>query len=330
MDFRTTISLRPSAFEINLETQVLSIGSCFSNCMGIRLLENKFKVIANPFGTIFNPLSIFRLLSYAVTGSRPPEETYVSASDVWKNLDFHSEFSATDKNVLEEMISTAISNVGKEFAHLSYLLITPGTAMVYETKKANYLVANCHKLPPDMFYPKRLLEVEEIIGAFEMLKQHIEKLNPNIRYIFTVSPVRHLKDTLELNSWSKSVLLLAVKKLAHSYENVEYFPSYEIMMDDLRDYRFYNPDMLHPSSIAEDYIWEKFAECYFRDDTVGFLKKWAKIKEALAHRPFHPESPSHQRFILKTISNLSALDNIVDVAKEMEILNARLYEKPKV
>ena len=311
MDFRTTISLRPSAFEINLETQVLSIGSCFSNCMGIRLLENKFKVIANPFGTIFNPLSIFRLLSYAVTGSRPPEETYVSASDVWKNLDFHSEFSATDKNVLEEMISTAISNVGKEFAHLSYLLITPGTAMVYETKKANYLVANCHKLPQKNF-TKELLSIEEISKSNHNIFEKISEVNPTATLINTVSPVRHVKDGFAENSLSKAHLLSAI----HSFINLKssivnrksfYFPSFEIMMDELRDYRFYSDDMLHPNKTAIEIIWQKFSAVWIASETNSLQKEIAQIQSGLLHKPFNPESAEHIRFLEKLQNKIAVV-----------------------
>lgn len=295
--------------------------------MGARLKENKFDVITNPFGTIFNPISIFRLIDYAATGNLPPSNTYVENEGIWKNLDFHSDFSASDKQTLEASIAATIRMVKERLPALSYLLITPGTALVYETKTENRLVANCHKLPASFFNHKRMLEVDEIMNAFEQLKQKLEILNPNIRYIFTVSPVRHVKDTLELNSWSKSTLLLAVKKMSIAYENVEYFPSYEIMMDDLRDYRFYTSDMLHPTTIAEDYIWNKFAKWYFREETIDFLNQWSKIKEAIAHRPFHPDSPAYQTFLKKTISKLDALNKITDVGNEMEILKTRLKDE---
>lgn len=327
MEFRTAISLTPSPFEITLATPLLSIGSCFSNCIGHRLSENKFNIITNPFGTIFNPISIFRLLNYAVTGENPPANTYVQNDGIWKNIDLHSDFSDAHKDLLEEKIIQAIATVRESLPTLSYLLITPGTALVYETKQENYLVANCHKLPSSNFHQKRLLAVEEIISSFERLKQNLAKVNPDLRYIFTVSPVRHIKDSLELNSWSKSVLLMAAKKLAHEDEKIEYFPSYEIMMDDLRDYRFYTSDMIHPTSVAEDYIWNGFSNRYFRNSTVAFLKQWSKIKEALAHKPFHPDSTAYQTFLSKTISKLAALNTTTDVSKEIGILKERLNGK---
>lgn len=330
MEFRTRISLIPSPFEINLETPVLSVGSCFSTCIGNRLLENKFNVIVNPFGTLFNPISIFKLIAYAATGDTPPENTYVQVEGIWKNLDFHSDFSAPDKALLEEKIANSIATVRKVLPSLSYLLITPGTALVYETTAENYLVANCHKLPPSQFRQKRLLETEEIVSTFDKLKRKLQTINPALSYILTVSPVRHIKDTLELNSWSKSVLLIAMKKLALQNENVAYFPSYEIMMDDLRDYRFYTADMIHPSPVAEEYIWNEFSKSYFRNGTTEFLKQWSKIKEAMAHRPFYPDSPAYQSFLAKTISRLTALNSITDVSKEIAFLEEKINGKQAI
>lgn len=330
MEFRTPIGLTASRFEVNLKTPLLSIGSCFSNCIGNKLSENKFQVLANPFGTIFNPISIFKLLDYAVSDTRPPEFTYVQHEGIWKNLDFHSSFSDPDKEMLEEKILYTLRFVKTKLTTLSYLIITPGTAWVYETKDENQVVANCHKLNSANFNEKRLLGLEEIVLSFNQLNKKLKNYNPDLKYIFTVSPVRHIKDTLVLNSWSKAVLLLATKKICHDTDDREYFPSYEIMMDDLRDYRFYESDMIHPNKVAEDYIWNEFSKRYFSADTKEFLKEWAKIIHAISHRPFHPGSPSHQTFILKTISKLNALKDVIDVSKEVEILKARINEKPGI
>lgn len=330
MEFRTPIALTTSPFEINLKTPLLSMGSCFSNCIGNKLSENKFEIQTNPFGTIFNPLSIFKLLDYAVSGTQPPEYTYVQHEQIWRNLDFNSSFSDPDKDVLKEKIQNTLRFVKTKLATLSYLIITPGTAWVYETKNQNHLVANCHKLPPHNFNKKRLLDPEEIILSFNQLYQKLKGYNPDLRYIFTVSPVRHIKDTLVLNSWSKAILLLATKRISHNTAAREYFPSYEIMMDDLRDYRFYESDLIHPSQVAEDYIWNEFSKRYFRNETKDFLKEWTRIKDAISHRPFHPESPSHQTFIRKTISKLNTLKDLIDVSDEVEILKARINEKPGI
>lgn len=323
MEFRTKVQLQPSPNKIKLDTPLLSIGSCFSNTIGEKLVNNKFNILVNPLGTIFNPIAIFKLLQYALSDQRPPDFTYVKNDGVWQNLDFHSEFSTLDKADLEEKIDTALKAVKQSLAQLSYLLITPGTAWVYETKD-DYLVSNCHKLPSAHFNQKRLLTIEEIVESFEYLRENLKTINPNLQYIFTVSPVRHIKDTLALNSWSKATLLLAVKSLQKKYTDIDYFPSYEIMMDDLRDYRFFKADMIHPNEVAAAYIWDLFSLRYFDENTMDFIKKWHKIKQAIAHKPFHPETSAYRSFIMETIRQLETLKGITDVSTELELLNQQL------
>lgn len=323
MEFRTSIKTQPSAYKIKLNTPLLSIGSCFSNHIGELLDAHKFHILTNPFGTIFNPVSLFRLLQYALNDNQPPDFTYVKSEGIWKNFDFHSEFNAESKPALEANINARLNEVKQWTPHLSFLLITPGTAWAYETKE-DYLVANCHKLPSAAFKQKRLLTVEEITESFDKLHSSLQRHNPNLRYIFTVSPVRHIKDTLELNSISKATLLLAIKKLQKHYPEVDYFPSYEIMIDDLRDYRFYKADMLHPTDVAIQYIWEQFSQRYFDDETRTFIKKWQNIRQAINHKPFHADTPAYKEFIAKTIEQLKALNTFTDVSTELEMLKQRL------
>lgn len=323
MEFRTKIQLHPFANKIKLHTPLLSIGSCFSNYIGTRLEENKFSILVNPLGTVFNPISIFKLLQYALSDQRPPDFTYIKNNGVWHNLDFHANFFAIEKNDLEEQINKALIAVKEWLASLSFLLITPGTAWAYETKE-NYLVSNCHKLPAAHFHQKRLLTIEEIIVAFDQLYNTLNTFNPTLQYIFTVSPVRHIKDTLELNSWSKATLLLAIKKLQKKYAAIDYFPSYEIMMDDLRDYRFFKADMIHPNEVAEAYIWQQFSLRYFDEETTAFLKKWQKIKQAIQHKPFHPSTPAYKAFVMETVKQLETLGNITDISAELALLKERL------
>ena len=323
MEFRTHIKIKPSPLKIKLDTALLSIGSCFSNHIGALLNVHKFQVLTNPFGTVFNPISLFKLLHYALNDERPTEFTYIQSDGIWKNLDFHSDFSAESKSSLEHKIDAVLTEVKKWLPRLSYLLITPGTAMVYETKD-DYLAANCHKLPSATFKPKRLLTVEEIVESFEKLHSNLYRINPEIRYIFTVSPVRHIKDSLELNAVSKATLLLAIKQLQTKHPEVDYFPSYEIMVDDLRDYRFYKADMIHPSDVAIQYIWEQFSQRYFDDATKGFIKKWQNIRQAIHHKPFHADTPAYKAFIAKTIEQLKALNDFPDTSAELEMLKQRL------
>ncbi|MEQ9165891.1 MAG: GSCFA domain-containing protein, partial [Fulvivirga sp.] len=204
-----------------------------------------------------------------------------------------------------------------------YLIITFGTAFVYELDSTAEVVANCHKVPAKNF-TKKLLTQKQVLEAFEEVYQRLMDLKPDLKIILTVSPVRHIKDTLALNSVSKSTLRLTCHTLENQYENVEYFPSYELVMDDLRDYRFYKSDMLHPSAEAEDYIWNKFASTYFNDQTQSFIKEWVKIKVAIDHRPFNPASEKHQQFIKATIKKIELLPQEISFSQELEMLRNQL------
>lgn len=321
--FRTELHIGPNDHKITLDTPILSIGSCFSNCIGERLAANKFKTLVNPFGIIFNPLSIGKLLQYAIENRMPEDQTYLENQSVFRNYDFHSDFSDISKASLKAKVEKTIHHAGNFLRSAEWLTITPGTAFVYELKENNHTVANCHKMPPALF-TKKLLKVEEIIFNFSQLYERIKKINPRLKFILTVSPVRHIKDTIDLNSMSKSVLRLAWGQLAARYEEVDYFPSYEIMMDDLRDYRFYKADMLHPTEVAENYIWEKFSQRYFDQETITFLEAWQKIKNAIRHKPFHPDSQAHQQFISQTIHQLKSLSHQIDVSDEIALLKKQL------
>jgi hypothetical protein len=210
-----------------------------------------------------------------------------------------------------------------------WLIITYGTAWVYELLETKEVVANCHKMPQTLF-AKSLMTQKKVLDSFETMYGLLKSFNPNIKIIVTVSPVRHLKDTLELNSVSKSVLRVACHTLTEQYHDVLYFPSYEIMMDDLRDYRFYKSDMIHPTKDAEEYIWEKFVERFFDDSLKSFLKKWGEIRTALAHKPFHPTSSSHQKFLHQTLKKLLELKALVNVDQEVAMLEEQLRAMDKI
>ncbi len=202
-------------------------------------------------------------------------------------------------------------------------MITYGTSWIYERADTGEAVANCHKMPAALF-TKRLAGYDEVVKSFEEIYSILRSVNPSLKIILTVSPVRHLKDSLVLNTISKSVLNLACHTITSKYPDVGYFPAFEIMMDDLRDYRFYKDDLIHPTDAAVDYIWDKFSSCYFDKSTLGFLSQWNDISKALAHRPFHKGSESHQRFIKSTLKQLEELNLIVDVDKEIKQLKSQL------
>lgn len=322
-EFRTIVRITPSPRPIGLQSRVITVGSCFADAIGGRLERFKFQSMVNPFGVIYNPVSIHKTIRYSIDNELPPEHTYLNHRGINFNYDFHSALSAVDKRKLSEDISNRIGMAHHFLKNADWLFITYGTAWIYARNDTGEVVANCHKMPSSTF-TKTLLQPDEIVNSFKVMYDSLTAFNPNIRIILTLSPVRHIKDTIELNSVSKSILRMVCHILPERFKQVEYFPAYEMMMDDLRDYRFYKSDMLHPSEDAEEYIWDNFAFRYFPEDTKNFLKQWKGILSALAHKPFHPESPGHQEFLKETLSKLKQLASFTNIDKEAAMLESQL------
>jgi hypothetical protein len=322
-DFRTDVRVTSSAYPITLKTPVLTAGSCFADGIGHRLDINKFRVLTNPFGVIYNPYSIHKAIRYAIHNEPAADHLFLQNNDVYLNYDFHSELSSLNKADLMQRLTNTIGSVHYFLKDTSWILITYGTAWVYNRVDTGEIVANCHKMPASNFR-KTLMTEDSIVKSFEQLFNDLKKYNPNVRIILTVSPVRHIKDTLELNSASKSVLRVACHSIAQKFEDAEYFPAYEMMLDDLRDYRFYKSDLIHPTEVAEDYIWNKFAERYFDDSTKQFIKDWTPLRAALNHKPFHPQSKQHQQFLHDTIQKLERLKTTVNVEHELDSLKKQV------
>ena len=323
--FRTEIEVDPSDHKIAHTSHVLTIGSCFSDRMGKKLVENKFDVMINPFGTVYNPLSIFKLLSYAIDGQYPDSSTYHTSQGLQSNFDFHSSFSQVDRQPLETAIQQTIDETTKYLSSCQWLIITFGTAYVYERIDNKETVANCHKIPSKLFI-KKLLTQKHILADFDALNEKLIRLNSNIKIMVTVSPVRHVKDTLNNNAVSKSVLRITCDTLEKKHDHLSYFPSYEIMMDDLRDYRFYKSDMIHPNEVAEDYIWEKFVATYCSQETQALIHKWRKLSKAINHKPFNTQSANHQQFICETIEQLKEFNKTLNVQAEIAVLKQQLID----
>jgi hypothetical protein len=321
-DFRTSVSCASSNHFIDLKSPILTIGSCFADAIGSRLKINKIFTQPNPFGTIYNPHSIHKVLQYVIHNAVVPESTYLQTADAFLNYDFHSELCSSDKEELKTILLRNISNTHQFLKSAKCIIITYGTAWVYQRNDNGEIVANCHKVPGHQF-SKSLLTQRRVIESFERFYKDLKSINPSIQVILTVSPVRHIKDTLELNSVSKSVLRLVCHTLSSSLADVHYFPGYEIMLDDLRDYRFYKADMLHPSEVAEDYIWEKFIECYADENFKKFIQDWKPIVAALSHRPFNLASAAHQKFLMNTLEKLQAFKNIVNVDQEILMIKSQ-------
>jgi hypothetical protein len=321
--FRTEIKIPASEFKINLETPVFSIGSCFAQIIGGKLKSNKFDVLSNPFGVVYNPLSVFNLLEMAVRNEAPPEDSFLENQSVCYSYCFHSDISALNREELQHKAEDAINQAHHHLKRSKWLLITLGTAFVYRRRDTQEAVANCHKIP-DSFFIRELLEPDAIINAFGETYQSIRAFNQKIRIVFTVSPVRHIKDSLPQNSLSKAILRYMCDRLVRNSDRIDYFPSYELLIDDLRDYRFYAPDMVHPNEVSENYVWEKFMEGYLDEQSINFVMEWQKIKRAIEHRPFHRQSASHQDFLKKTLEKLESLQHKVNVREEIELIKNQM------
>ncbi len=321
--FRTTLNASVSKHTFNLSDRILTIGSCFSDAIGGRMADSKINTLVNPFGTVYNPHSIHKLIRYAIFNEPVADHTHLTHGDVHLNYDFHSELSALTADELRNRLVNSIGTAHHFIKDAQWLMITFGTAWVYERNDTREIVANCHKQPASSF-SKYLLTQKKILESFASMHDDLKRFNPKIHIILTVSPVRHLKDTLELNSVSKSVLRLACHTLQETYDNVSYFPAYEILLDDLRDYRFYKSDMIHPTTEAENYIWEKFVESYFSPELRDFVETWKSLRTALNHKPFHPASKAHQQILRDTLKRLVALQSKVDVRGEIEKLKESL------
>lgn len=321
--FRTIVSVNRSSRPITHKTSVLTAGSCFADAMGSRLQQFKFDAMANPFGILYNPITIHKVLQESAHLQFPPHDSFLQNHEVYLNYNFHSEVSATNRPQLEEKIKTIVESAHQFLKKTKWLMITYGTAWVYQRKDNQQIVANCHKMPAQLFN-KVLLTEHEIVNSFQELQQTLRTFNPDLKFILTVSPVRHIKDTLELNSVSKSILRMACHTLATEHESVEYFPAFEMMMDDLRDYRFYKSDMLHPTEQAEDYIWERFSDRYFDPETKNLVNELKSICAALAHRPFHPGTTAHQQFLKDTLKKLEGFSPTINVNEEIAIIKQQL------
>jgi hypothetical protein len=324
-DFRTTVSISPASSQISLQTLVLTAGSCFADAIGLRLKQFKFDTLVNPFGVIYNPVSIHKALTYGILNKLPDDDHYLIHQQVHRNYDFHSQFADLQKNTLTSSLNKIVNTAHHFLKNAEWAILTYGTAWVYTRKESGEVVANCHKMPAHLF-SKSLLTEKEIVGSFGIFYERLLEFNPDIKIILTLSPVRHIKDTLEMNSVSKSILRVACHHIAHDFKNVDYFPAYEIMMDDLRDYRFYKADMLHPTEVAEDYIWEKFAERYLAPDAQSFISRWKNIRTALYHKPFHATSAAHQQFLKQTLKKLEELKPAVNVDEEIAHIKLQISD----
>ena len=310
MQFRTQIPISKTNNPIDYNSKVISLGSCFAENMAEKFDYFKFQNSTNPFGIIFNPVSIEKIMSRIVKEEFYTEKDVFFYNERWHSYEVHSDLSNSDRQELLETLNKAISETYKHLKEATHIIITYGTSWIYRNIESDEIVANCHKVPQKQF-SKELLPVEVIQKSIQNTIDLIQVLNPNINFIFTVSPVRHIKDGFAENQLSKSHLFAAVHEVLKTHNSQlitqNYFPSYEIMMDELRDYRFYAEDMLHPNQVAIDYIWHKFSENYISEDSISTMQEVSEIQKSLRHRSFNPESEQHQKFLTKLQQKISSI-----------------------
>lgn len=317
MQFITKISVQKSSFPIDYDSKIMLLGSCFAENMGNKFDYFKFQATTNPFGIVFNAVSLEKLIRRSVENRKFTESDIFFHNDLWHCYEVHSELSNSDKDAFLESLNNIIRSTNKQLNNATHIIITLGTSWVYRNIESNEIVANCHKVPQKQF-TKELLSIHQIEESLQSIISLIHSVNPNCNFIFTVSPVRHIKDGFVENTLSKSYLIAAIhlilnKKFSTSLEmtnqNRNYFPSYEIMMDELRDYRFYAEDMLHPNQTAIDYIWIQFFENYVSESVFGLMNEICSIQKGLQHRPFNPNTESHQKFLNQLDLKIKAIKN---------------------
>ena len=283
MKLQTTVDIKPSEWKIGYGDKILMLGSCFSDEIGRQMEERKMAVTCNPFGTLYNPLSIANAIQTSAVSHQPSVVFY---DGLWHSMAHHGSFSRATREEAEKAVADSVEAMQRALDEATVVIVTFGTAWVYELSAISHqpsvIVGNCHKMP-EKWFRRRRLTIEEIVEAWQpILAQY-----PDKRWLFTVSPIRHVRDGLHENQVSKATLLMAVEAIRSQHSEVSYFPSYEILMDELRDYRFYADDLVHPSSMAVEYIWERFCETFCTSQTINAMHIAHKEWKFAHHRPLH-------------------------------------------
>jgi hypothetical protein len=320
MDFHLELHIKPFAQQLNIRDSVMLAGSCFTDHISKRLAQQKFNVLENPNGILFNPASIANGISSYINNRQYKAEDLFFFNDLWTSWDHHSDYSHPHQQTALGQINDSIENAHHFLHEAKWLIITLGSSFVYELKDETLngstgdVAANCHKVPAQHFN-HRLLRYAEVEKHLFDIVTKAAAFNPGIRIIFTISPVRHFREGLVENNRSKALLHSAVHSITEHFKNTSYFPSYELIIDDLRDYRFYAEDMVHPNYQATNYVWEKFSEALIDEESRGIMKQLLSIHHAKNHRPLHPETIQHQKF-LKTM-----FDRCLQLSQQYPFLN---------
>jgi GSCFA family len=304
--FRTVLPIEKANIDISYHDQILTMGSCFAENIAQYLQKGRFHVEINPFGILYNPIAMVQGLELLYNNDAFPEHQIIQQGELWHSFLHHGSFGQLKRSDLVELIQSRLTASRAFAARGNRLILTLGTATVFEYLPTGNIVANCHKIPNTQFH-KRQLSIEECCLALASIFKKIKSQQPDIQIIVTISPIRHIRDGIVENQQSKAILLLAAVELSRQFDFVHYFPAYEIMMDDLRDYRFYAADMIHPNETAVDYIWNAFMSRFLDEKTKMIYADILALHQAASHRPLFPESESYQLFLRKHNEKETAL-----------------------
>ena len=322
MDFFLPFIIAPFPFNISYQSKLLFIGSCFSREIGDRMASQKFTILQNPNGILYNPLSISNLIASYIEKRQYNQDELIQNDGIYHSFQHHSSFSGLEKGVILEKINDSQNNAHQFLQKADILIITFGTAFCYQSKSTGDIVANCHKLPGDKFF-KRMLEIAEIEGTYLKLINQLKAFNPGLKILFTVSPVKHVRDGVVENMHSKARLIEAVHTIISKSQNTFYFPSYELVTEVLRDYRFYKADMVHPDTIATDFVYKKFCDSFMDPLSINIQKEVSAVLQMINHRPLFKESTTYQVFknsLIKKIEQIESNFPFIDFSEEKTLL----------
>lgn len=315
----------PSEVQISHQSKILSLGSCFAQTIGQKMQDAKFDLLVNPFGTLFHPLNLVDLIRQSLSEQSVSPAGVLERDGLYLHYSAHSDIREKSQEALTSSFQAKLRETKAYLQTGDLLILTLGTAWIYEHHDFGR-VANCHKQPQKLF-TKRLTELKEMQAEMEAILEKVQAQNPKLQIILTLSPVRHIKDGVAENQLSKSLLRVLCGRLEAKFERVRYFPSYEIMMDELRDYRFYKSDLIHPSEEAEDYIWKRWQAGHFSPETQKNVAEIEKIRLELAHRPFNPDTEAHGKFLRNLLAKLERLNAQFDFSNEIKEVTLRLRSR---
>lgn len=311
--------------KISHKDKIFIIGSCFAENIGLKLKDTKFEALVNPHGIVFSPLAVVRSLEDCLHKNVYRQEDLIYQDELWHGLNFHTDFSAPEAETALKKINRSMESAHESLCQADWLLVTAGTAFQYYYLQNNgkkIPVANCHKIPA-VHFEKQLLQIAEIVHRLKLIVADVRQINPHLKIIWTVSPVRHIRDGLTENNRSKARLIEALRQLADDVTNSWYFPSYEILIDVLRDYRFFDCDLVHPSPLATEIIWQQFGRQFFTPMTTALVEEIQKIRIAAHHKPRFPERADHQKFLENIGQKITVLTHQhpeLDFSEEQELL----------